>query len=61
MNPDNALEKYVNASFVLPSTMHLLKDTKVLKQLDNRTTMHFFAEVISYYYGLYLEKQVLEG
>lgn len=61
MNPDNALEKYVNTSFVLPSTMHLLKDTKVLKQLDNRTTMHFFAEVISYYYGLYLEKQALEG
>lgn len=40
--------------------MHLLKDTKVLKQLDNRTTMHFFAEVISYYYGLYLEEQALE-
>lgn len=59
MNPDNALQKYVNTSFVLPSTMHLLKDTKVLKQLDNRTTMHFFAEVISYYYGLYLEKQAL--
>ena len=33
------------------------QNKKVLKQLDNRTMMYFFAEIISYYYGLHLEKK----
>ena len=32
-------------------------DKKILKQFDNRTTLHFFSEVISYYYGFYIENK----
>lgn len=55
MNNDTPLSQYADINFFLPSNISPLKSTKVLKQLDNRTTLYFFSEIISYYYGLYLE------
>ncbi len=55
MNNDTPLKKYADMTFVLPSHVSPLKNTKVLKQLDNRTTLYFFSEIISYYYGIYLD------
>ncbi len=47
--------------FTLPSNIASTSTSTVLKQLDNRTTLYFFAEIISYYYGLYLEKASIIG
>lgn len=55
MNSESVLTSYSDMNFFLPSNVSPLKDSKVLKQLDNRTTLYFFSEIISYYYGLYLE------
>lgn len=57
MNPDTPLLKYCSMNFIIPSTVSPIKNKKVLKQLDNRTILYFFAELISYYYGLYLEEK----
>lgn len=55
MNNDSILNKYAHMVFLLPSHVSSFQHAKVLKQLDNRTTLYYFAEIISYYYGLYLE------
>ena len=57
MNNETQLAKYSNMTFYLPSTISYLQDKKILKQFDNRTTLHFFSEVISYYYGFYIENK----
>lgn len=57
MNNDTTLKNYANMIYYLPSTVEPASQSTVLKQFDNRTTLHFFAEVISYYYGLYSEKK----
>lgn len=57
MNQDTSLNKYSQMNFFLPSNIVPLENSKELKQLDNRTTLYFFAEIISYYYGLYLENK----
>ncbi len=56
MNNDSSINKLVDMIFTLPSNIASTSTSTVLKQLDNRTTLYFFAEIISYYYGLYLEK-----
>lgn len=55
MNNDSPITAYADIKFILPSHVTPQKSSKVLKQLDNRTTLYFFAEIISYYYSLYLE------
>ena len=57
MNNEHKLITLSDLSFILPSQTSPLQNKKVLKQLDNRTMMYFFAEIISYYYGLHLEKK----
>ena len=57
MNNDTPLKNYANMVYYLPSTVEPRSQTTVLKQFDNRTTLHFFAEIISYYYGLYSERK----
>ena len=57
MNNDTTLKNYANMVYYLPSTVEPRSQTTVLKQFDNRTTLHFFAEIISYYYGLYSERK----
>lgn len=57
MNNEHKLVSLSDLSFILPSQTSPLQNKKVLKQLDNRTMMYFFAEIISYYYGLHLEKK----
>lgn len=57
MNNDTPLKSYANMIFYLPSNISPIDHSNVLKQFDNRITLHFFAEVISYYYGLYTEKK----
>lgn len=57
MNNDTSLKNYANMVYYLPSTVEPRSQTTVLKQFDNRTTLHFFAEIISYYYGLYSERK----
>lgn len=61
MNNDSPLTTYSYMNFFLPSTVSPLKKSKILKQLDNRTTLYFFSEIISYYYGLYLEDKIKES
>lgn len=60
MNNDSPLNTYADIKFILPSHVTPQKSSKVLKQLDNRTTLYFFAEIISYYYGLYLEEKMID-
>lgn len=57
MNNDTPLKNYANMVYYLPSNVSPIDHSNVLKQFDNRITLHFFAEVISYYYGLYTEKK----
>lgn len=57
MNNDAKITHDFDVVFTLPSNISPLDQTKVLKQLDNRTTLYFFAEIISYYYGLFLENK----
>lgn len=56
MNNDSPITTYADFKFILPSHVSPLESSKVLKQLDNRTTLYFFADIISYYYGIYLEE-----
>lgn len=57
MNNDSSINQLVDMVFTLPSNIAPTTSSTVLKQLDNRTTLYFFAEIISYYYGLYLEEK----
>lgn len=61
MNNDSSLMTYADIKFILPSLVSPSENSKVLKQLDNRTTLYFFADIISYYYGLYLEEKLNRG
>ena len=56
----NYKDSTVNQAMYVDIKMYELSarsQTTVLKQFDNRTTLHFFAEIISYYYGLYSERK----
>ena len=55
MNNDSPINHYADIQFILPSSISNLQNKIVLNQLDNRTTLYFFSEIISYYYGIYLE------
>lgn len=57
MNNDSSINQLADMVFTLPSNVAPTSSATVLKQLDNRTTLYFFAEIISYYYGLFLEKK----
>lgn len=57
MNNDSPINKLADIVFTLPSNIAPTSSSSVLKQLDNRTTLYFFAEIISYYYGIFLEKK----
>ncbi len=58
MNNDSSINQFADIVFTLPSNIALTPSSTVLKQLDNRTILYFFAEIISYYYyGIFLEKK----
>lgn len=57
MNNDSDINQLADMVFCLPSNIAPISSSTVLKQLDNRTTLYFFAEIISYYYGIFLEKK----
>lgn len=55
MNNESSLFNMANVVFQLPSHISPLQNSNVLNQIDNRTTLYFFADIISYYYGTYID------